>query len=116
MPPFLNGAGAIKEKEITMIGLSLSLCVRDILSGNVDINDVEKIIAGTMMRDVKSWNTVITGYMGTYWQNYDPTDVYLLLNQLVIVQHRLDNPDKFPMIYSGHWVNSENDIIWSDAL
>lgn len=48
------------------IGLSYSRCVRDIVDGKVDINDVLVIITRTDFdpRDSKQWNSIWVGYGG----------------------------------------------------
>jgi hypothetical protein len=48
------------------IGLSYSRCVRDIVDGTVDINDVLVIVARTDFdpRDDKQWQGIWTGYGG----------------------------------------------------
>ena len=45
------------------IGFSLGRCVRDIVSGNVDINDVAFIIAATNIDSEEQLKHVIEDYM-----------------------------------------------------
>jgi len=45
------------------IGFSFGRCIRDIVNGEVDINDVLVIVARTRMPDLKSVNMVISDYM-----------------------------------------------------
>ena len=64
------------------IGLSYSRCVRDIVDGTVDINDVLIIITRTNFdpRDDEQWRGIWIGYhdsMGLSnpeWRNYPPED------------------------------------------
>ncbi len=100
-----------------MIGLSLSLCVRDILSGSVNIEDVDTIIAGTCAYNNEKWERLINGYSESYWSDYPRATIDAVITQIrpIIVQPRIENNNHFPMIYNGHWVNSEDEIIWSDA-
>ena len=64
------------------IGLSYSRCVRDIVDGTVDINDVLIIITRTNFdpRDDEQWRGIWIGYhdsMGSSnpeWRNYPPED------------------------------------------
>lgn len=50
-----------------MIGLSLSQCIRDILLGNVDEDNVRKIFTGTKVTDLKDWDFVLHHYAKNYW-------------------------------------------------
>jgi hypothetical protein len=64
------------------IGLSYSRCVRDIVDGVVDIDDVLVIIARTNFdpHDDEQWNNIWVGYHDSYglsnpeWRNYPPED------------------------------------------
>jgi hypothetical protein len=64
------------------IGLSYSRCVRDIVDGVVDINDVMIIIARTDFdpHDDEQWTSIWSGYHDRYglsnpeWANYPPED------------------------------------------
>lgn len=70
------------------IGLSFSRCVRDIVDGHVDINDVLIIIARTDFdpHDDKQWQGIWQGYgggqnLGSVWSNpewagYDDEDQF----------------------------------------
>ena len=42
-----------------MIGLSLSLCVKDIVENKVNINEVEKIIVNIDIYDKAKWNDLL---------------------------------------------------------
>ena len=50
-----------------MIGLSVSLCIRQIIRGDVQERDVEKIIGSTACRTREDWEYVIRAYRETYW-------------------------------------------------
>ena len=64
------------------IGLSYSRCVKDIVDGRVDINDVLVIIARTDFdpHDDEQWAGIWQGYHDSYglsnpeWRNYPPED------------------------------------------
>jgi len=64
------------------IGLSYSRCVRDIVDGVVDIDDVLVIIARTDFdpHNDDQWNSIWVGYHDSYglsnpeWRNYPPED------------------------------------------
>lgn len=64
------------------IGLSYSRCVRDIVDGVVDIDDVLVIISRTDFdpRNDEQWSGIWSGYHDSFglsnpeWRNYPPTD------------------------------------------
>jgi hypothetical protein len=64
------------------IGLSYSRCVRDIVDGAVDINDVLVLITRTDFdpHDDEQWKDIWEGYHDSYglsnpeWRNYPPED------------------------------------------
>jgi len=64
------------------IGLSYSRCVRDIVDGVIDIDDVLVIISRTDFdpHDDNQWNSIWVGYHDSYglsnpeWRNYPPED------------------------------------------
>jgi hypothetical protein len=52
-----------------LVGRSLSLCVKDIIDGNVHIDDVEKIEAGTFYTDRDMFHVGMKmSYCHTYWR------------------------------------------------
>ena len=72
-----------KVQEVKMkIGLSYSRCVRDIVDGAVDIEDVLVIISRTNFdpNDDEQWAGIWEGYHNSYglsnpeWRNYPPED------------------------------------------
>jgi hypothetical protein len=64
------------------IGLSYSRCIRDIVDGIVDIDDVLVVIARTDFdpHDDEQWKDIWVGYHDSYglsnpeWRNYPPED------------------------------------------
>lgn len=64
------------------IGLSYSRCVRDIVDGKVDIDDVLVLITRTDFdpHDDDQWSSIWVGYHDSYglsnpeWRNYPPED------------------------------------------
>lgn len=103
-----------------MIGLSISLCVPEIASGEVNIDDVTKIVAGTACRDTKAWERVIRRYRDYYWQS-NPDRCEEILKELLVagkiaqprlIENRapsLINPDGHGY---RHWVSDESEIQW----
>lgn len=94
-----------------MIGLSLSFCVKDIISGEVSIFDVEKIIAGTMIDSPESLARVINSYAENYW--YDNPAVAKWLVRQLFESGRIEQPrceGKMPhSIHSGYWVKDQQE-------
>ena len=100
------------------IGLSLSLCIKDIVSGKVDIGEVEYIVAGTCASDDVQWEKLMAEYAKTYWRDW-PAKSVTIASDLhwngKVEQPRLVKNDHYPIIASGHWVDSEDQIVWSDG-
>lgn len=99
-----------------MIGLSVSLCIKDIADGKFDIGDVEKIVAGTMCQKNSDWEEVIQSYRTIYWRN-NPDECERILHQLLaedkVYQPRV-NGYRPPLLLGDNgltkWVNSESEI------
>lgn len=104
------------------IGLSVSLCVADIARGDIAIEEVSRLIAGTRCKDVDDWSSVIKDYQEEYWSEF-PDQAKAILKQLIadgkVEQPRLENDNHHPLIShsrpSDYWVESEDEIVWSDA-
>jgi len=101
-----------------MIGLSASLCVKDILEGKVNPDQVEKIISGISASDERSIDEIVLTYRRGYWKE-DPNRAEKIFRTLLaqgkIVQPRLVNDRHVPLIANGQcWVTSEDQIKWSD--
>jgi len=91
------------------IGLSLSMCVKDILEGNVALEDVSKIITGTAFPTMEE---AIKQYSLLIWYRYPQKDVLRVVTALwpVVYQPRLEGKD-IPKHNSGnYWVTSEDEI------
>jgi len=88
-----------------VIGLSLSYCVRDIINGEVKLEDVEKIIAGTYIDSPDALEEVLEKYSQTYWKA-DPLKGRAISLQLFksgkVEQPRLERKPGFD-ISEGHW-------------
>lgn len=50
-----------------LVGLSLSMCVSDLVNGIVKIEDVDYIIAATRVEDEAEFSLLINHYAKTYW-------------------------------------------------
>lgn len=94
-----------------MVGLSLSLCIKDIMAGKVLESDVTKIITGTSARTEADWDRLCADYRRVYWRPFEGNAVVALVRRLraqgKIVQPRLDNPDHWHSLSAGVWVDDE---------
>lgn len=95
-----------------MIGLSLSLCVQDILNNDIDINDIEKIIAATKITDERSMEEVLDYYMERYWNN-NPKAIGIVHQLWKKVEQPRVSGSKMP-VRSAIWVENESEITWRD--
>lgn len=99
-----------------MIGLSLSLCIKDILEGEVKVENVEQLIISVMAPiESSEWKNVIEDYKRSYWRRFDDNEIDKLIESLkpLIVIPRLDCSNKYPIVLDGHWVSSEEEIRWN---
>lgn len=104
-----------------MIGLSVSLCVKSICRGEVPLEKVEKIIAGTRCETAEDWESVIAYYRQCYWHRYPDLaekNFRQLLAEGKIHQPRLDPSNgRSPHLATAdkgvvYWVDSEDEIQW----
>lgn len=98
------------------IGLSLSFCVSRICRGEVPVEDVEKLIVGVICPDESAWNEVISNYKASYWEEFPEQAeeiVQRLRSEGKIVQPRLQDPYRYPILGNGVWVSSEKEIEYS---
>ncbi len=90
-----------------MIGMSLSLCIRDIYNGKVDVDDVDLIFASTRCSCESEWESVCSQYCRTYWRGHEKEarEIFQKINGLgKIYQSRLiDNRPWVPSIAKGCW-------------
>ena len=92
------------------IGLSVSLCIADILRGRVQEDDVYAIVAGTCVRD-GDWSSVLRSYGRDYWMlaafdgyNKGAAVFRRLLDSGRIVQPRV-NDQAPPTLTNGIWLD-----------
>jgi hypothetical protein len=82
-----------------VVGLSVSFCIQDIVSGKVAYDDVEFIIGGTRAPDTKAWARVFDQYCGGLWRGIE-VKAMNILQRLVkegkIYQPRLFSRFAFP--------------------
>jgi hypothetical protein len=93
------------------IGFSFGRCIRDIVNGDVDYNDVAWIISGTALRDEEAVKWCIDDYMyrNDYLVGLDRdqcTDVGLrLFNEGKVFQPRLQNIRAFHIPEGALWAD-----------
>lgn len=91
------------KKHLT--GLSLSLCIKDIINGVVEEEQVETIIARTLARDSDEWHSIISQYQSSCWKE-DPAKAYEIFHRLLmadkIKQPRLEG-GSCEDVRNGHW-------------
>lgn len=97
------------------VGLSLSLCIRDILEGKVSLDEVERIVTSTKCRTPADWTWLLENYRREYWGK-DPDLGEKIARQLLaagkIEQPRMNDP----MVTSvkpkqGLWINPGETIL-----
>ncbi len=93
------------------IGFSLGRCVRDIVRGDVDINDVAFIIAATNIREVEQLSFVVNDYMfrEDYLEGLDETKCQAvaleLWNTSRILQPRREGMHRHKQPENSVWVD-----------
>jgi hypothetical protein len=99
-----------------MIGLSLSLCVKDVLDGYVTTDDIERIISGTCAGSPAVLEAVLDYYAKKYWSKAPAEGVRIakeLFRAGKVHQPRLKDPDYHPAAAGGfHWMKSEDETVW----
>jgi len=106
------------------IGFSLGRCVRDIVNGDVDVDDVAFIIAATAIRDSEEHlQAVISEYMnrGDYLLGYDEDECQRVAKELWdshrVLQPRLEGIHRHRQPDNAVWVDmfptslTENDSV-----
>ncbi len=78
-----------------LIGVSLSNCVKDIINGQVHIDEVVKIVCGTAFKDNREMNEVIRHYCKGPWNGVPRVLCRMIVNTLLysgrITQPRLSH-------------------------
>ena len=110
--------------DANKIGISLSFCVRDIIEGKVQIEDVKEIVAGCRCEDNRDFYSLLERYAENYWYDnpgFGKNVAIQLWEDNKIIMPRLINNDHYPMLCDRngnlrHWVDSIDEIIWSDNM
>ncbi|HNW19703.1 MAG TPA: hypothetical protein PLA53_00875 [bacterium] len=91
------------------VGLSLSLCIKNILEGKVKEEEVKEIIAGTSFAPEK-FDELIDLYKKSYWYD-NPEEGEAIARRLFaagkIKQPRMEG-GKIHSIAEGHWLDAED--------
>ncbi len=88
------------------IGFSLSLCIRDIATGKVDIKDVHHIVTGCAPGDVEDVDRLLDQYTYSYWK--------LCARRAQEVFRQLDRERKISWL--ARWRKSACNIGWGHWL
>lgn len=86
----------------TLVGFSVSFCVKDVLQGYVMLQDIAFLTAGTCARTEAEWDEVIAYYSAIYWRQ-DPAQAEFVIRSLLerglVLQPRLEGQQ--PHAYNG---------------
>ena len=115
--------GSVELIEHNLIGLSLSACVLDIVKGNIEIENVEKILAGTHCATPMDWYSAISYWVKHDWKKHTVNSLVILCELFEtgkIEQPRLVNDAHIPVLSGEHdftiWVDEESQITWDDDV
>jgi hypothetical protein len=89
-----------------MVGFSLSFCIKDIIEGKVNLDDVELIISATRAVTPEGWDKVIRHYRVTYWYRMPHVAELIcrsLIKQGMVYEPRADGHEPIN-ISQGHWM------------
>jgi len=105
-----------ESKEVipdSKVGLSLSLCVRDILRGKIKEEEVKEIIANTNASP-EQWEGLLRDYKESYWQE-NPDEGEAIARRLYeagkIKQPRQEGRAAHS-IAAGHWIEADKVADW----
>lgn len=92
---------------MSLFGLSLPFCVRDILHGVHKVEDIENIITSTCFFSIKE---AYDCYKDIYWCDFSEDDVLAVLIAIwpKVVQPRMTNPSYSINIARSHWINASS--------
>jgi hypothetical protein len=97
-----------------MIGLSLSLCVRDIIAGRVNPVEVSLIVADIKAATDEQFHFVLDRYAENYWRenpNYGKALANKLREQGRLIQPRLLEQNHEHNIANGWWVLTNGNFL-----
>ena len=89
------------------IGLSLSLCVLDLLKGKITFDQVFAVFSGTLIENEEQIDYVLMSYGETYWRDFSISEVEAVFKQ-VYISGKLIQPIVLHLepsnTVNGHWV------------
>jgi hypothetical protein len=89
------------------IGLSLSFCIRDIIEGRVNEEDVICIISNTKITNMDEFDSCCDMYCKVYWLSNQRRALYLAMKYWQ--QGRIIQPRTFSnnihYVSDGHWID-----------
>lgn len=92
-----------------LIGLSLSLCMQDILAGKIEVNQIAAIVTSTAFENLYQ---AFEYYYPIYWKDYSKNEAFIKLTEIwpIVCQPRLQ-VDIFEHrghnVSHGYWLNTE---------
>ena len=90
------------------VGFSLSLCVLDILSGEVNEQDVRILFPSTRFCNKKQFDELIEGYQKRVWYKYNPDIAKAICKRLLyankIIQMRVFDMYCLTTYHPNHWM------------
>ena len=97
-----------------LTGLSLSLCIADIINGRISESEVSRLITGTKAEDEQDFKEVIELYRKLYWSEH-PDRAEEIARRFwdagKLVQPRVKG-DYAPDIRRGHWRDEDGSYIY----
>ena len=93
-----------QDRDVTLIGLSLSFCVKDIMSGHIDPRQVHSVLTSCVPSEgglpyISSYDFP-ENYYKSYWSKYTPHEVQDVTRGIVFMsrtQHIIN-------IAEGYWL------------
>lgn len=95
-----------------LIGLSLSYCIKDLINGRVDKNDVMFIVSGTRIMCKHDLDCVLANYAKYEWQENPENAMSLareLYNRGMIIQPRVMGLNA-PHVADGWWAKVSREV------
>jgi hypothetical protein len=94
------------DERPLFIGLSLSACIRDILEGKVNKDDVHSLVVGTRAKNLADFELVCELYSGLTWKEFPEATALAMefWDAGMITQPRLQHDNAISWyVGRGHW-------------
>lgn len=66
----------------SLVGMSMSVCVKHLLIGSVKISEVIAMVPGIRCRNQYEWNTMIDTYSCSYWKDFPMEQILKVTNAI----------------------------------